>query len=633
MSKRGHLTLVNAGTTASARATAVRTAAKKRATPGAGVSAPAPAPASGPSQDPSFARDSYASTAFADIVDRSVHAATARFTAGLSPIALAEAYLDWASHLAFAPGKRAQLVEKAFKKSLRFANYAGRCAVRQGVDPCIVPLPQDRRFTDPEWQRPPFNLIYQSFLLTQQWWHNAVTGVRGVTKSHENIVAFGARQMLDMYSPSNSPFLNPEILRRTQQQFGMNFVRGAQNFVEDWERRAGHQPPVGAEAFEVGRNLATTPGKVVCRNRLIELIQYAPTTDKVRPEPVLIVPAWIMKYYILDLSPGNSLVKYLTDQGFTVFMISWKNPGPEDRDLTFDDYRTLGVVSSLDALATIVPDRQVHAVGYCIGGTLLAIAAAAMARDGDTRLATTTFFAAQTDFTEAGELMLFINESQLAFLEDTMWEQGFLEAGQMAGAFQMLRSNDLVWSRMVHEYMMGERAPMTDLMVWNSDATRMPYRMHVEYLRDLFLDNDLAEGRHRAGDRPVALSDIRTPSFVVGTETDHVAPWRSVYKLHLLTDAEVTFVLTSGGHNAGIVSEPGHPHRHFRAATRGADGHYVDPDVWLAETGVKEGSWWPEWAAWLHAHSGAHVAPPKLGAPASGYPLLCDAPGSYVGMR
>ena len=633
MSKRGHLTLVKAGTAASARSAPMRTAAKKRATSGVPAATPTPAPAAGPGHDPSFARDSYASTAFADIIDRSVHAATARFTAGLSPIALTEAYLDWASHLAFAPGKRAQLAEKAFKKSLRFANYAGRCALRQGVDPCIVPLPQDRRFTDPEWQRPPFNLIYQSFLLTQQWWHNAVTGVRGVTRSHENIVAFGARQMLDMYSPSNSPFLNPEILRQTQQQFGMNFLRGAQNFIEDWERHAGHQPPVGAEAFEVGRNVAVTPGKVVYRNRLIELIQYAPTTAKVRPEPVLIVPAWIMKYYILDLSPGNSLVRYLTDQGFTVFMISWKNPGPEDRDLTFDDYRTLGVTSSLDALAAIVPDRKVHAVGYCIGGTLLAIAAAAMARDRDARLATTTFFAAQTDFTEAGELMLFINESQLAFLEDTMWEQGFLEAGQMAGAFQMLRSNDLVWSRMVHEYMMGERAPMTDLMAWNSDATRMPYRMHVQYLRDLFLDNDLAEGRYRAGDLPVALSDIRTPSFVVGTETDHVAPWRSVYKLHLLTDAEITFVLTSGGHNAGIVSEPGHLHRHFRAGTRDADGRYVDPDVWLAETDAKEGSWWPEWAVWLHAHSGAPVAPPKLGAPASGYGSMCDAPGTYVGMR
>ena len=472
--------------------------------------------------------------------------------------------------------------------------------------------------------------MHQSFLLTQQWWHNAVTGVRGVTGQSENMVAFATRQYLDVMSPSNFVWSNPEVLERTRREGGMNLVRGLQNMAEDWERAMGGRKPEGAEAFRPGRNVAITPGKVVYHNRLIELIQYAPATATVRPEPVLIVPAWIMKYYILDLSPQNSMVKYLTGQGHTVFMISWKNPGPEDRDLSMEDYRHLGVMAALDVVTAICGNQKVHAAGYCLGGTLLAIAAAAMARDGDERLKTTTFFAAQADFTEAGELTLFINESQLSFLEDMMWEQGFLDTKQMSGAFQILRSNDLVWSRIVHDYLMGEREPMTDLMAWNADATRMPYRMHTQYLRRLFLDNDLAEGRFEVGGRPVALTDIRTPLFAVGTELDHVAPWRSVYKLHLLTDTDITFLLTKGGHNAGIVSEPGHAHRHYRVSTKGVEEHYIDPDVWLSEAARKEGSWWPEWTAWLAAHSGAPVTPPGLGAPKAGYPALCDAPGSYI---
>jgi polyhydroxyalkanoate synthase subunit PhaC len=578
--------------------------------------------------------DSYSATALAGIVDRSVHAAIARFTGGISPAAFAQAYLDWATHLVAAPGKQLELMTKAQRKAIRYGNYIYRCAIEnKDTQPCIEPLPQDRRFIGDDWQKPPYNFIYQAFLLQQQWWHNATAGVRGVSKRHDEMVEFASRQILDMFAPSNFPMTNPEVLTRTLGAGGLNLVRGVQNFAEDWARFVGGKRPVGAENFAVGRDLAVTPGKVVYRNRLVELIQYEPTTEKVRPEPILIIPAWIMKYYILDLSPRNSLVKYLTEQGFTVFMISWKNPGPEDRDLGMDDYRINGIMDALSVIGAIVPQQKVHAAGYCLGGTLLSTAAAAMARDGDSRLATLTLLAAQTDFTEAGELMLFVDESQIAFLEDMMWEQGFLDSRQMAGAFQMLRSNDLIWSHLVRDYLLGERETMTDLMAWNADATRMPYRMHSQYLRELFLDNDLAEGRFAVGGRPVTLADIGTPIFAVGTERDHVAPWRSTYKINLQTQAEVTYLLTSGGHNAGIVSEPGHPGRSFQIATKVSDHHYLDPERFLAEVSVKEGSWWPEWVAWLTEHSGMPTAPPQIGVQQAGYPLLGDAPGTYVLME
>ena len=328
----------------------------------------------------------------------------------------------------------------------------------------------------------------------------------------------------------------------------MNLVKGALNLFEDWRRFQAGEKPVGAERFQVGRNIAITPGKVIARNRLTELIQYAPATATVHAEPILIVPAWIMKYYILDLSPENSPVKYLVGKGHTVFMVSWKNPDSEDRDLNFEDYYRLGVMAAFDAIGAIVPNQRIHAAGYCLGGTLLAIAAAAMARDADHRLATITLFAAQTDFTEAGELMLFIDDAEVSFLEDTMAERGYLDAQQMASAFQLLRSNDLVWSRMVHDYLMGEREPMFDLMAWNADTTRMPCRMHSTYLRRLFLNNELAEARFEIGGRPVSLRDIRVPVFAVSTLADHVAPWRSVYKIQALTDGPMAlsiFPITS----------------------------------------------------------------------------------------
>jgi polyhydroxyalkanoate synthase len=569
-----------------------------------------------------------------DLMDREFHAASARLTLGLSPSALVGAYSDWAAHLAQAPGKCAELAQRGAQNVQELVRFAAICALNGGAAPaCVEPLPQDHRFRSPLWSTFPFNFATQSFLSAERWWSEATTGIEGVTPQHEKVAEFSCRQFLDIFAPSNSPFTNPDVIAATVAEGGTNLLRGGLNFAADWARLLTGAPPSGVEKFVPGINVAVTPGKVVLRNGLIELIQYAPATEKVRREPVLVISAWIMKYYILDLSPENSLIRLLTENGFTVFALSWKNPTSEDRDIAFEDYRTEGIMAAVDAVTAITGAERVHAVGYCLGGTLLTVAAAAMARDGDDRLASVSLFAAQADFREAGELTLFINESQVAFLEDMMWAQGTLSAGQMAGSFQLLHSNDLIWSRMVHDYLMGEPTVMNDLMAWNADATRLPYRMHSDYLRGLFLDNDLAEGRYRAAGRPVAVRDIRCPLFVVSTETDHVAPWRSVYKYHLLAETDITFALVSGGHNVGIVSPPGPLHRHYRIATSHQNEPYRDPDEWMAAIAPVDGSWWTAWTAWLGNHSGEFAGPPPLGAPASGYAVLADAPGSYVMQR
>ncbi len=570
-------------------------------------------------------------------LDHAFRANLARLTFGLSPGGIMGVYYDWLANMLMSPGKQVALVEKAIRKSTRLLNHTFQLSRAQAVDPCIKPLEQDNRFASETWQQWPYNLIYQAFLLQQQWWHNATTQIDGFSPQHERVMSFLVRQLLDRFSPSNFPWSNPDILSTTLAQGGANLVRGVQNFTEDWERAVSGKKPIGADRFPVGKKVAVTPGKVVYRNHLIELIQYTPTTTEVKPEPVLFVPAWIMKYYILDLSPENSLVKYLVDQGYTVFMISWHNPTSADRDLSLEDYRRKGVMAAMDVVSSIMaknkaaPEEKIHAVGYCLGGTLLSIAAAAMARDQDTRLATLTTFATQVDFTEAGELMLFISDSEVAYIESMMWDQGYLDGKQMAGTFQILRSNDLIWSRIVRDYFLGERQSMNDLMAWNADLTRMPYRMHSEYLRGMFLNNDLAAGRYIVDERPINLADLRLPVFAVGTSKDHVAPWRSVYKITHHPAIDVTFVLTSGGHNVGIVNPPSNNnHRRYRIRIDRAGDCYMDPDTWQASTPLQSGSWWPAWVDWLASMSGKPVPPPAMGAPEAGYPPLQDAPGTYV---
>ncbi|MCO4087587.1 MAG: alpha/beta fold hydrolase [Limnohabitans sp.] len=561
------------------------------------------------------------------MLDRWAHTQWSPLTQGVSMASLRMAFDDWLTHLSHNPAEQLKLWQRAMQSGQQWLAYVAQ-AQQAHCKPCIEPPVQDTRFAHPGWRGWPFNALSQSFLLTQQWWQDATQGVRGVSPHHEAVVSFTVRQMLDMVSPANFWLSNPEVLERTQSTHGDNLRQGFQNWLDDAQRKPSGAPPQGAEAYQVGRDVAVTPGQVVYRNHLIELIQYSPSTAKVRPEPVLIVSSWIMKYYILDLSPHNSLVKYLVDQGHTVFVLSWVNPGAEWRDMSMDDYLRLGVMDALDAVGRVLPRQPVHAVGYCLGGTLLAVAAAAMAHAGDARLASMTLIAAQTDFSEPGELALFIDDSQVAHLEDIMWDQGYLDGTQMAGAFQWMNSNDLIWSRLLKEYLLGERSPVSDLMAWNADGTRLPYRMHTEYLHRMFLNNDLASARYPVHGKPITLMAIQCPIYAVGTVRDHVAPWRSVHKLHLLTNVDTTFVLTSGGHNVGIVNPPGVPGRSYQALTKLHDGPYLDPDAWQEEAPKHEGSWWPHWVDWLQAHGSLPELPPAMGT--QDWPPLCPAPGTYV---
>jgi len=568
-------------------------------------------------------------------LDLPVKLGLARLFNGVSPSSVAQAFSDWSTHLAVSPSKQAQLATSALEKALLWQH----CATHgwQGVCArCIEPLPQDKRFSPREWEALPFNAMAQAFLLQEQWWSEATTGVRAVSSHHEELVDFAVRQWLDMCSPSNFIATNPQVLRETARTWGANLASGFANWSRDALAVLGEGSARGVEEFLPGQAVALTPGKVVFRNRLIELIQYEPMTAKVGAQPLLIVPSWIMKYYILDLTPQDSLVRYLVEQGHTVFMVSWKNPGSEDRDLGMEDYLELGVLAAIKAVHAHSRDDGIHAMGYCLGGTLLAIAAAVLGAKPRNPLRTVSLLAAETDFHDPGELGLFIDESQIAFLEDLMAERGYLDGRQMAGAFQLINSKDLVWSKLVHEYLMGAQTPMTALRAWNADATRLPARMHSEYLRRLYLHNDLAEGRYEARGHPALLPDIKVPMFIVATERDHVSPWKSVYKITRFVNAPVAFALTSGGHNVGIVNPPAgpaaHPGASYRFASHAPGKTPADPRHWQEAAPSFDGSWWPRWEQWLRGHStGKSKAQPVAGLARNGVPLA--APGTYVHQR
>lgn len=580
----------------------------------------------------------------AQSLDDQVQAQLSRAFMGLSPIALGLATADWALHLACSPGKQMALAQKG----LQLANEAAQ----RSLQPASAQTPEkDTRFKDAAWAQWPYSALKEGFKASDAWWREA-TQVNGVGRHHRHMVDFFARQGLDALSPSNWAATNPQVLAKIKETQGESLRKGAKHFMDDLQAMQKARSDATGDALEplefaVGKDVACTPGKVVFRNHLIELIQYLPTTDKVHPEPVLIVPSCIMKYYILDLSPSNSMVKYLVDQGHTVCAISWRNPDASDRDLKMQDYLSSGVLAALAAVKASTGAQRVHTMGYCLGGTFLAIAAATMGRMARKKpsawtakekavipadlpeLASVMLLAAQTDFSEPGELGVFIDDDQLEGLRRAMNEKGYLSGKQMGGSFQFMASKDLIWSRNTHRYLLGEEDTSFDLMSWNADQTRLPARMHSEYLQSLFLNNALANGQFRFAGATVALMDISAPMLVVGTTRDHVSPWKSVYKIHLQTDTHVTFVLAAGGHNAGIVSEPGRPRRSYQIGSVEDGQGWIDPDDWVAQAPVVQGSWWEAMHAWLVERAGAAIQPPAIAAEN----VVCDAPGDYVMVR
>jgi polyhydroxyalkanoate synthase subunit PhaC len=565
-------------------------------------------------------------------LDRLLHSAAQPWTRGLSPVSVGLAWADWAWHLAISPGRQMELAALATQLGNQSAQFAltGKDGAPTGE------MDEDPRFRHEAWAQQPFSVVRHAFRNQESFWREAVR-VPGMTAHHAQETAFFAQQWLGALTPANWLPTNPVVQQAALDSGGITLAKGAINWWRDITGQPDPEVQAQVARFAVGRDVAVTPGQVVHRNRLIELIRYAPQTPSVHPEPLLVIPSWIMKYYILDLSPHNSLARYLVQQGHTVYMMSWRNPDAGDHDLSMDDYLDLGVFDALRAIGRLHGAKQaVHAMGYCLGGTLLAIAAAAIARHGGCELSrqvpalrSLTLLAAQTDFSEPGELGLFIDESQVGYLDEITRGQGYLTGDQMAGSFQFLHSRDLVWTRRMREYLMGEREQRTDLTAWNADTTRLPARMHHEYLTALYLHNALATSSYRVAGRAVSLADIRLPVFLVGTERDHISPWRSVYKLHHLCDAEITFVLAAGGHNAGIVSEPGHANRHYRIACRSEHSAWVAHDVWHQQAPQHEGSWWPAWHQWLGAYSGKPVAAKGIPQKAS----LGAAPGTYVLQR
>ena len=547
------------------------------------------------------------------------------------PLNIGGAFMEMTARMMANPQRLMQAQMGFWQDYLTLWQNTTRRIMGMEPTPVIQADPKDKRFRDEAWQQSEvFDFIKQSYLLSARYVQDVVRQVDGLDPKTARKVDFYARQFVDAMSPSNFLLTNPEVLRKTAETGGENLLRGLNNLLTELERGRGKLTikMTDMDAFRLGENIGVSPGKVVFQNELMQLIQYSPTTETVLKRPLLILPPWINKFYILDLRPKNSLVRYAVSQGHTVFMVSWVNPDEQLADAGFEDYMEKGVFAALDAIHDATGETDVNAIGYCLGGTLLGTTLAWMARKHDERIKSATFFVSMLDFQEAGELGVFIDEEQLKALEEKMKSKGFLEGSEMAATFNMLRANDLIWSFVVNNYLMGNEPFPFDLLYWNSDATRMPARMHTFYLRNMYQENLLAKPNaiELAGEK-IDLGQIKVPAYFLSTREDHIAPWRSTYRGTQLLGGDNRFVLAASGHIAGVVNPPeGGKYNHWVN-----DSVPATPEAWLEGATEMAGSWWPDWNRWVTA-----FAPERVPARVPGTGKLAaieDAPGSYVKVK
>jgi len=552
-----------------------------------------------------------------------------KLTRALDPFGIGAAFARVAQGWLANPAKLAETLSELARDTQTLQLHLWQCATGLHPPPCINIAPDDERFTDPAWTEiPVYSALKQAYLLSTHWSQRALYETPGVSADDRRRAAFWQRQWMNALAPTNFFFTNPVAIRKFFESGGRSVVDGLRLWLEDL--RVGDVQMVDRSAFKVGKNLATTPGAVVYRNDLMELIQYAPTTGRVRATPLVFIPPWINKYYILDLNEKKSLVRHLVDRGYTVFMVSWKNPTAKQADTTFDDYLIEGAATAISVAREICRTRHVHAAGYCIGGTALAALMAWYNREHEKASAVPvahwTLFASLVDFSRPGAIEVFINPETIETLEEIMARQGYLDGREMGRSFRMLRSNSLIWHYFVHSYLYGEAPPAFDVLYWNTDVTRMPRAMHSFYLREFYLNNKLVkkDALTLAG-HPIDLGRIRQPLYAVGCQEDHIAPWKAAYKIAGKIGAPVRHTLSSSGHILGIINPPVSPPK--RSYWSG-EAHASSPDEWLKHQRETPGTWWEDWVAWLDERCGRQVPARRPGS--RKHPLIAPAPGTYV---